>query len=338
MDNLLTMWINLKILVFQASFIYVIIIISSYFGRVLGFCAKYIIVVMLFIGGRKVLDKLDVDAKGKINLTLDVLFKRPDGYHEVEMIMHTISLKDTVSLELISTPGIKLITDYPKILQNEDNLAYKAAKLMMEKYSLDAGILIKIHKSIPIAAGLAGGSTDAAAVILGMNELFDLKRPKEELALLGKEIGADVPFCVMGKAAVARGIGEKLTMIQPLSDVDILIVKPKCGVSTREVYNRLNIKNIKGHPNTDAMLEHSEKRKMDKVAPGLCNVLEEVTLKLHPVLCDIKESMLKNGALGSLMSGSGPSVFGIFESAKDAEKAAEKFLRKGNEVFVAKME
>ncbi|HHY71580.1 MAG TPA: 4-(cytidine 5'-diphospho)-2-C-methyl-D-erythritol kinase [Thermoanaerobacterales bacterium] len=283
------------------------------------------------------MQKLDIDARGKINLTLDVLCKRPDGYHEVEMIMQTIALKDIVSLKLTSQPSIKLNSNCPQLTRDEENLAYQAARLMMQQYRLDAGISITISKNIPLGAGLAGGSADAAAVIVGINELFELKRPQAELMSLGKKIGADVPFCIMGKTALSRGIGEKLSPLKSLSGFGVLLVKPPYFVSTKEVYNRLDVKNIKNRPDTKAMVDHIKHQNIDKIASGLCNVLEEVTLKLYPELDDIKNLLIQKGALGSLMSGSGPTVFGLFENTLDAKRAADDVAYRGNWIFVTEM-
>lgn len=283
------------------------------------------------------MQKLDIDAKGKINLTLDVLFKRPDGYHEVEMIMQTVALKDIVSLKLISQPIIELKTNYPQLARDEDNLAFQAARLMIKEYRLDAGISITLDKNIPLAAGLAGGSANAAAVIVGINELFQLKRPQEELMSLGKKIGADVPFCILGKTALARGIGEKLSPLKSLSGFGVLLVNPPYSVSTKEVYNRLDVKNIKTRPDTQGMISHIKERNIEKISSGLCNVLEEVTLKLYPKLSDIKKQLIQRGALGSLMSGSGPTVFGLFENPRDAKRAADDEMKSGNKIFVTEM-
>ena len=281
--------------------------------------------------------KLDIDAKGKINLTLDVLFKRPDGYHEVEMIMQTLALKDIISLKLISQPIIELKTNCRQLVRDEDNLAFQAARLMMEEYGLDAGISITLNKNIPLGAGLAGGSANAAAVIVGINELFQLKKSQEELMSLGKKIGADVPFCILGKTALARGIGEKLSPLKPLSGFGVLLVKPSYSVSTKEVYNRLDVKNIKTRPDTKGMIEHIKEQNIAKIGSGLCNVLEEVTLKLYPALNNIKKQLKQRGAMGSLMSGSGPTVFGLFESARDAKRAADAAIFRGNWIFVTEM-
>lgn len=284
------------------------------------------------------MEKLTVDASGKINLTIDVLFKRPDGYHEVEMIMQTISLKDEISLKLIPRLVIELTSNCLKLPQDENNLAYKAAKLMIEEYQLDAGITININKNIPIAAGLAGGSADAAAVIVGINEMFQLNRPQEELMALSQKIGADVPFCIVGKTALAQGIGEKILPLKPLSDFGLLLVKPPYFVSTEEVYSRLDVKTIQNRPDTLAMIEYINMQDIGKIASGLCNVLEEVTLKLYPELDFIKKHLVQRGALGSLMSGSGPTVFGIFETVQDAKRAADEINLTGYQIFVSKMQ
>lgn len=283
------------------------------------------------------MEKLTIDASAKINLTIDVLFKRPDGYHEIEMIMQTISLKDEVSLKLIPRPVIELTSNCLKLPRDESNLAYKAAKLMIKEYQLDAGITININKNIPIAAGLAGGSADAAAVIVGINEIFQLNRPKDELMNLGKKIGADVPFCIVGKTALAQGIGEKLLSLKPLSGFGVLLVKPPYFVSTKEVYSRLDVKTIQKRPDTIAMIEYIKLQDIGKIASGLCNVLEEVTLKLYPELDFIKKHLICHGALGSLMSGSGPTVFGLFETVQDANRAADNINLAGNKILVCEM-
>jgi len=284
------------------------------------------------------LEKLTVDANAKINLTLDVLYKRPDGYHEIEMVMQTISLRDQISLKLIPKPLIKITSNCPRLPHDESNLAYKAAKLMMEEYKLDAGISIEIDKRIPVAAGLAGGSADAAAVILGINEIFQLNRSESELMNIGGKIGADVPFCIVGKTALARGVGEKIFKLRPLSGFGVLLINPPYFVSTREVYSRLNIKAIKKRPDTLAMIEYIELQDIGKIASGLCNVLEEVTLKLHPELDLIKKGLVYHGALGSLMSGSGPTVFGLFENMRDAKRAAERINLNGNKIYICEMQ
>ncbi|MCR4430213.1 MAG: 4-(cytidine 5'-diphospho)-2-C-methyl-D-erythritol kinase [Tepidanaerobacteraceae bacterium] len=277
--------------------------------------------------------KLDMDARAKINLTLDVLYRRPDGYHEVEMIMQSIALKDRLTIELMPPGSIEVCCNNSELLCDESNLAYKAAKLMIEEYNLDAGVKVALEKNIPLAGGLAGGSADAAAVILGMNELFDLKISTEKLMMLGKTIGADVPFCIHGGTALARGIGEMITPLKPVKGLGLLLIKPPYAVSTKQVYSRLDVKNIKTRPDTPAMIQKILREDMGAMAKGLCNVLEEVTFKLYPELARIKRELVENGAMGSLMSGSGPTVYGVFETPGDAKKAAAKMIR-GNSTFI----
>ncbi|HHW03561.1 MAG TPA: 4-(cytidine 5'-diphospho)-2-C-methyl-D-erythritol kinase [Thermoanaerobacterales bacterium] len=277
--------------------------------------------------------KLDIDARAKINITLDVLYRRPDGYHEVEMIMQSIALKDHLTLELMPGRAIEVCCDAAELANDETNLAYKAAKLMMDEFGLDAGVKITLRKNIPMSAGLAGGSADAAAVMIGMNELFDLKKSGEELMMLGKTIGADIPFCIHGGTAVARGIGEKLTPLKPMPQVALVLVKPPYSVSTKQVYSRLDVKDIRSRPDTAAMIRSITDEDVATMARGLCNVLEEVTFELYPELFSIKEELKKNGALGSLMSGSGPTIYGIFETRGAAQKAAAR-MATGNKAVI----
>lgn len=266
--------------------------------------------------------KIDLEARAKVNLTLDVLHKRPDGYHELEMIMQTINLHDRVTVEVTPKRSIEIATNLPGLPRDGQNIAFKAAKIMIDEFQLDAGLRITLQKQIPVAAGLAGGSSNAAAVILAVNELFGLKKSKDELMLLGKRIGADVPFCIQGGTALATGIGEKLEVLKDIPKFSLLLVTPPYAVSTKEVYSRLNTLHIKQKPDTKAMLGNIAQQDVSAIASGLCNVLEEVTFTLHPELKDIKEMLLRRGALGSLMSGSGPTVFGIFESEREAMGAA----------------
>ncbi|ADL06840.1 4-(cytidine 5'-diphospho)-2-C-methyl-D-erythritol kinase [Thermosediminibacter oceani] len=284
------------------------------------------------------MDKVELEARAKINLTLDVLYRRSDGYHEVEMIMQTISLKDRIVITLIPEKGIRIVNSCRELPDGEDNLAFKAAKLMMDEYGLDAGVEIKLFKEIPIAAGLAGGSADAAAVLEGLNELFGLGLPKEALMRLGEMIGADVPFCTMGGTALARGKGEKLTPLPPVPPMNLLLVKPPFAVSTREVYNRLKIDSITKRPDTEAVIRSIEKGDVDGISRGLCNVLEEVTFAQHPELGIIKAWLVERGAMGSLMSGSGPTVYGIFENRRDAERAAASMPLSGCRIFISQVD
>lgn len=263
------------------------------------------------------MDKLNLKARAKINLSLDVLNKRPDGYHNVKMIMQQIGLYDEIYIEKINK-GIILETDCEFLPTNISNIAYKAADLMIKRYNINSGLYIYIKKNIPVAAGLAGGSTNAGAVIKGMNTLFELKIGLEEMMKIGGEIGADVPFCILGGGALAEGIGERLTKIQGLRSGWIVLAKPNIGVSTAEAYKNLKLNEIKYRPNTEGLIEALNRDNLYDVCKNLCNVFEKGIQEKHPIVRKIKRKMLQYGAMGSLMSGSGPSVFGIY---KDYEKA-----------------
>lgn len=280
------------------------------------------------------MSKIDIKAFAKINLTLDVLYKRPDGYHEVEMIMQNINLKDKIQIQLTSEKEISLECDCDILPTDGKNLAYKAAMLMTSMFDLDAGIKIKLYKNIPLAAGLAGGSADAAAVILGINRLFDLKLPLKELMALGKELGADIPFCIHGGTALARGIGEKIYPIDSYPNFGLVLVKPPFNVFTRQVYSRLDIKNIKKRPDNEKMIRALKNHDIKLLAKGLCNVMEDTTFEMFPRLLIIKEELLKKGALGALMSGSGPTIYGIFEDKKQAQRAAKSLDFYDSKIFV----
>ena len=259
-------------------------------------------------------------AYAKINLGLDVIGRLPNGYHEVKMIMQTVGIYDVLTLEKIPE-GIVVTTDNGELPTDENNLIYKSAKLMMEKYHLPGGVKIHLEKNIPIAAGMAGGSTDAAATFIGMNELFDIDASEEELRELGVKIGADVPYCIMGGTALAEGIGEVLSPLPAPKDCFLLIAKPDINVSTKYVYEHLDAEGVDKHPDIDGMMEALHQGSLDGIVNRLGNVLENVTVKKYPVIQEIKKSMLENGAEGSLMSGSGPTVFGIFTEQEKAENA-----------------
>ncbi|GAE88562.1 4-(cytidine 5'-diphospho)-2-C-methyl-D-erythritol kinase [Acetivibrio straminisolvens] len=265
---------------------------------------------------------ISLNAHAKINLSLDVIRKRQDGYHDVRMIMQSIDLHDEVVVETRDT-GIEVECDKPWVPGGKDNIAYKAANLMMERYKIESGVGIKIYKRIPVAAGLAGGSADAAAVIKGMNELFSLNLNEAELMNIGKQVGADVPFCIKGGTMLSEGIGEKLTKIPSFQGVDIVLVKPKVGVSTAWVYNNLKLDKISSRPDTDLLIKAISEKDIGCLAQNMGNVLETVTIEKYEVINDIKNELLRLGALGSMMSGSGPSVFGIFENGKKACLAYE---------------
>lgn len=260
---------------------------------------------------------MNIKAYAKINLGLDVIRRREDGYHEVRMIMQNIGLHDTLSVEPIAE-GIQISVGDADLSTSEDNLIYKAAKLLMDEFSIKEGVSIDLKKNIPIAAGLAGGSTDAAATMIAVNEIFDLGLSREELMERAVKIGADVPYCILGGTAIAEGIGEKLTRIKACPECFVLIAKPEAGVSTAHVYKSLKLDSIV-HPDIDGIIEGINKNDISIVADRLGNVLESVTIAEHPVIDEIKKIMIEDGAIGSLMSGSGPTVFGIFT---DDEKAA----------------
>lgn len=256
--------------------------------------------------------KLLVKAPAKINLSLDVLYKRPDGYHEVEMIMTTIDLADRIELTLLSQDKIHILSHNRYVPDDQRNLAYQAAMLLKERFHVKEGVIISIEKTIPVAAGLAGGSSDAAATLRGLNQLWNLGLSLDELAVLGSEIGSDVSFCVYGGTALAKGRGEIIEELPPPPTCWVILAKPFIGVSTSEVYRRLDLKGV-SHPNTNGMIEAIHCNDYQRVCDHLGNVLEDVTLNLHPEVALIKEQMKRFGADAVLMSGSGPTVFGIVQ-------------------------
>lgn len=268
--------------------------------------------------------ELRLKARAKINLGLDVLRKREDGYHEVRMIMQTISLYDRITLRREHMPGIRVRTNLSYLPVNEDNLVFKAAKLLMDEFGVSDGVSVDLNKYIPVSAGMAGGSSDAAAVLVGINKLFRLGLDKKALMERGVKIGADVPFCVMRGTALAEGIGEKLTALPPMPKCHILIAKPKISVSTKFVYGNLRANELTEHPDIDAQMEALKNRDLRALAANMGNVLETVTIPAYPVIGAIKETMMEAGALNALMSGSGPTVFGLFEEEAAAKKAYEK--------------
>ncbi|MBS4535142.1 4-(cytidine 5'-diphospho)-2-C-methyl-D-erythritol kinase [Clostridium sp. D2Q-14] len=272
---------------------------------------------------------MKLEAYAKINLSLDVLRKREDGYHEVNMIMNQIDLKDEVTLTEIKS-SIRIECTNPKVPTDSSNLVHKAYSIITDKFNIKRGVKIKINKKIPMAAGLAGGSSDCAQTIIGLNKLWDLNLNQIELMDIGAKIGADIPYCIMGGTALAEGIGDKLTQISDFSDKYILIVKPNIDVSTSDVYKNLNLNDVKNHPDTESMIRAIHDDNIYKVANNMINVLEVVTMKKYPIIEDIKKKMIDKGALGSLMSGSGPTVFGIFddyEKGRDCELWFKKIIK-----------
>lgn len=274
-------------------------------------------------------------AYAKINLSLDVVGKREDGYHLLKMIMQSIDLYDLLCV-VKAKEGIDITCNKYYVPVDERNLAYKAAKLFIEHYGIDGGVNIHINKNIPVAAGLAGGSTDAAAVLKCMRDIYKPEVNDEKLKGLGLKIGADVPYCVTGGTALCEGIGEIVTSLKPFRDKILVLVKPGFGVSTKEVYSNLDISKINRRPNTAGLIDAMEKGNLDFVSKAMRNVLENVTIRKHSTLRGIKNDMLNMGALGSLMSGSGPSVFGLFDDMLSAQRCYDKMKTKYKEVFITR--
>lgn len=270
---------------------------------------------------------LGLKAYGKINLGLDVIGKRQDGYHEVRMIMQTVGLYDKIDLYSKDQPGIDVETNLFYLPVNENNLVFKAAKLLMDEFGVRQGLSIRLKKFIPVSAGMAGGSSDAAAVLFGVNKMFRLGLSQEQLMERGVKIGADVPYCVMRGTALSEGIGELLTPLAPIPQCQVLIAKPGISVSTKFVYEHLDAASLKkeDHPDIDGMIAAIEGQDIYGVSAKLGNVLEKVTIPEYPVIAEIKEKILETGAIGAMMSGSGPTVFGIFTSPRAAENAYEEF-------------
>lgn len=273
------------------------------------------------MGKIKEIKEMNLKALAKINLSLDVVRRREDGYHEVRMIMQTINLYDKISIKKSATPGIQMTTNSSFLPTDENNLVYKAAKLLMEEFKIEEGVEIHLQKFIPVAAGMAGGSSDAAAVLYGVNKLFNLKLSKKALMERGVKIGADVPYCIMRGTALAEGIGEKLTPLNPAPQCFVLIAKPNISVSTKFVYDNLHANELKEHPDIDGMIDAINEKNLSAVAEKMGNVLETVTIKEYPVIEEIKDIMKEQGAINAMMSGSGPTVFGLFETKEKAEEA-----------------
>lgn len=273
--------------------------------------------------------EISVKALAKINLGLDVIRKREDGYHEVKMVMQTIHLFDRLEIRKTVSDDITIATNLAFLPANENNLVYKAAKLLKDEFHIRDGVDVKLHKHIPVAAGMAGGSTDAAATLYGMNRIFDLGLSREELMERGVKIGADVPYCIMRGTALAEGIGEKLTALPPMVKCPVLIAKPQISVSTKFVYENLKLNDGIPHPDIDRLIADIREKDLSKIAADMGNVLETVTIPHYPVIAEIKEHMLAHGAAGAMMSGSGPTVFGLFEKEKTAAAAYEAMWSSG---------
>lgn len=282
---------------------------------------------------------IKLKAYAKINLGLDVVRKREDGYHEVRMIMQTIGLYDKLSMNATNNSSIKVKTNLHYLPTDNNNLVYKAATLIREKYDIKEGIYINLEKKIPVAAGMAGGSSDAAATLIGMDRLFGLNISREELMELGLKLGADVPYCILRGTALSEGIGEILTPLPPFPQCHVLIVKPAINVSTKYVYENLHLDETIVHPDIDGIIKEIEVQNLYGATKLFGNVLETVTEKNYPIIKEIKECMLEYGAICSLMSGSGPTVFGLFDNAKDAQNAFYQFKvgDLGKQVYLTNM-
>lgn len=267
------------------------------------------------------MNSISLNANAKVNLGLDVTGLREDGYHLVRMIMQEIDLHDDILIEKTDSDEIELILQNTDLPADQSNLAYRAAALLKESFSLPGGVKITLSKNIPVAAGLAGGSTDAAAVLKGMNELFSLGLSCEELCEYGLRLGADVPFCILGGTALSEGIGELLTPLHAMPDCHLLLVKPPVGVSTAQVYHDLDAVKDPKHPDIDAQLSALKADDLSALCSCMENILELVTIPLHPVISEIKEDMLSSGAIQSLMSGSGPTVFAVYADETIAQRA-----------------
>lgn len=271
---------------------------------------------------------INIRSYAKINLVIDILGKRENGYHDVDMIMQKINLYDDILIEKIKN-GIKIETNIPYLPTDSKNIMYKAAILMKEKFDIKDGIHMKLVKNIPVSAGLGGGSSNAAAVIQAMDEMFKLGLTRNEMMKISEPLGSDVPFCFVSGAARAKGFGEIITSIKGLKNVLIVVTKPNISVSTRRIYNNLLPSNYKEHPDVEGMIEALKNENVYEVAGKLGNVLESVTLKMYPIVGLNKKMMKSYGAIGTLMSGSGPSIYGLFVR-DDQAKAAYQNLKKIN--------
>lgn len=278
---------------------------------------------------------MKMKAYAKVNISLDIVGKREDGYHLLRMIMQNIDLYDDITVEK-QREGITIECNKNYVPTDSRNLAYKAAMLFKEKYDITDGVKIKIAKNIPVSAGLAGGSTDAATVLKIMNKLFEVNASNEELKEIGLKLGADIPYCIEGGTALCEGIGEKITPLKSFKDKIIVLVKPSFGVSTKEVYKNFDMDKVNKHPDTEELIKAIENDDLRYVAYNMRNLLENVTLKKHKILINLKEEMNKYGSIGTMMSGSGPTVFAFFDDMLKAQRCFEKMKEKYSEVFITR--
>lgn len=279
---------------------------------------------------------MKIKAYGKINIALEVVGKREDGYHLLRMIMQNIDLYDLIELNEKRSNDITIECNKPYVPKDDRNLAYKAAKLFMDTYKINRGIHINIIKNIPVAAGLAGGSTNAAAVLKALNEMFDVGASEQDLMELGVKLGADIPYCIKGGTCLCEGIGEKISELKSFKDKILVLVKPPFGVSTKDVYGAIDINKIFKKVLVNELIEAIEKDDLLFVAQNMKNHLENVTLRRHPLIIKIKEDMIKMGSIGSMMSGSGPTVFGFFDDMLKAQSCYERMKKQFNDVFITR--
>lgn len=283
------------------------------------------------------MERIQLKAYGKVNLGLDVIRKRPDGYHEVRMIMQTVQLFDRLQLKKTNKPQISLTTNLNYVPSNEQNLVYKAIALLQKEFQLQEGVIAELEKHIPVSAGMAGGSSDCAAALYGMNRLFSLGLSMEQLMEYGVKLGADVPYCIMRGTALSEGIGEILTRLSPMPPCYFVIAKPSISVSTKFVYENLKLEEVKEHPDIDGMMDALVQNDLSGITKRLSNVLETVTIPNYPIIDEIKKELLNTGAMNALMSGSGPTVFGIYDNLKTAKTAlfSMRKSRLAKQVFLA---
>lgn len=279
------------------------------------------------------MNEIRLKAYAKINLGLDVLRRREDGYHDVSMVMQNVDLYDKVNIKKTNKPGIVVKTNLSYLPTDENNLVYRAAKLLIDEFDIKSGVFIDLYKFIPVAAGMAGGSSDAAAVLYGMNKLFELSLSMEQLMERGVRLGADIPYCLLGGTALATGIGEKLVKLNDCPHCYVVVAKPPFSVSTKFVYEHLRIDENTSHPDIDGIINAIDNGDIYGVAGRLSNVLESVTTAQYPDIEAIKSIMKENGALNSLMSGSGPTVFGLFDNKEMADRC-NSLLRRNHMVKV----
>ena len=278
---------------------------------------------------------MKIKAYAKINIALDVVGKRDDGYHLLRMIMQTVDLYDEIEIKKIDS-GIKLNCNKVYVPTDHRNLAYKAASLFKETYDIKEGVSIDLVKNIPVSAGMAGGSTDAAGVLKLMNRLFNVNASDEELRKLGVKLGADVPYCINGGTALCEGIGEEITQLKPFKDKIVVIVKPPFGVSTKEVYKSFDLSKVINHPKVDDLIKAMNNDDIHFVAHNMKNLLENVTLRKHRVISSIKEKISNLDAIGTMMSGSGPTVFAFFDDMLKAQKCYDEMKKKYKDVFITR--